>query len=313
MSRIIATGAYLPEQIYTNDELIEKFQLDSSDEWIVQRTGIKQRHVGAPEEEVSDIAYKAVVDAIKKINGEIIDQINLVVVATMSSGGPTPSIANQVIERLEANNAWGFDVSSACSGFVAALEVAEKVSAHYTSGYTLVIGAEKMSQILDFTDRSTCVLFGDGGGAVVIKNDGSELLDYQSDIHSKPDPKRSIQVAPKELKPTMTMTGRDVFNFVNRTVIKSLIEFTRDIPEYDYLVFHQANSRLIDIIAKKMKVSVEEIPTNIQKVANLSAGSIPVLLNQLVEDGDIRLDGTQSVVLCGFGGGLTWGQSYFKL
>lgn len=309
MSKLIATGSYLPEQLLTNDQLIEKFQIDSSHEWIEQRSGITQRHFAYDDETTADIATKAAENLLTKVDSGIVQEIKLIIVATMSANGPTPSVANQVQAALGIKDAWGFDVSGACSGFVMALDIAEQMSRSKTDGYTLVIGAEKMSQILDFSDRSTSVLFGDGAGAVLIKHDGQGLPDYQSELHAMEDEKLSIAVNPNaDGRNVMSMLGRDVFNFVNRTVVKSLGNFiSENVEDYDYLVSHQANQRLLDIIAKKLKISEDKIPSNIAKVANLSAGSIPVLLDNLVETNEIRLNGSQKIVMCGFGGGLAWG------
>lgn len=315
MSKLIATGSYLPETVLTNDQLIEQFQIDSSHEWIEQRSGITQRYFALKDETVANLATKAAQDLLSKLETDVVQEIKLIVVATMSANAPTPSVANQVQAALGINDAWGFDVSGACSGFVMALDIAEQMSRSKSEGYTLVIGAEKMSQILDFSDRSTAVLFGDGAGAVLIKHDGTGLPNYQSELHAIEDDKLSIAVNPNaEGKNVMSMLGRDVFNFVNRTVIKSLGNFmTERVENYDYLICHQANQRLLDIIVKKLKISQTQIPSNISKVANLSAASIPVLLDELVKDNKLALDGSQTIVMCGFGGGLAWGNISIKL
>ncbi len=306
MSKIIATGSYLPVKSVTNSQLISETAIDSSDEWIVQRTGIKQRHFASAEETVSDLAIKSAEDLLNKLDADISQEISLIIVATMSSHSPTPSVASQVQAALGSKTSWAFDVNGACSGFVMALELAEKLSRQESTGYSLVIGAEKMSDILNFDDRSSSVLFGDGAGAILIKNDGEGLEQYQSELNSIPDPKKSIHLAPQEL---MTMEGRSVFDFVLRKVIPSLNAFVKKrVGSFDYLISHQANYRLIEMIAKKLKVSSEQIPTNIDEVANTSAASIPILLNKLVNNKKIRLDGTQKIVFVGYGGGLAWCQ-----
>lgn len=310
MSRIVATGSYLPEKVVTNTELIQESGIDSSDEWITQRTGISQRHFASVEETVSDIATQAAQNLFKQLDKDVIDDIQLIIVATMSSRLPTPSVASQVQEALGISKALSFDINGACSGFIMALEVAEKLSRSYVSGYTLVIGAEKMSDILNFSDRSTSILFGDGAGAVLIENDGEGLQNYKSSLTSIPDAEKSIHV-PSENKSTnhMTMDGRSVFNFVLRNVIPSLAEFIKDeVGSFDYLISHQANYRFLEIIAKKLKVSLDKIPANIANAANTSAGSIPILLDELVKKDDIQLNGEQTIVFVGYGGGLAWGQ-----
>lgn len=309
MSRIIATGSYLPEKVVTNTELIETTGIDSSGEWITQRTGIRQRYFASEEETVSDVAVKAAQNLLDSLDEEIVNDIQLIIVATMSSRLPTPSVASQVQRALGVQEAWAFDISGACSGFVMAMEVAEKLSADKKSGYTLVIGAEKMSDILNFEDRGTSILFGDGAGAVLIAHDGEGLPEYHSELISIPDEVDSICVATKETAGLMTMEGRAVFNFVLRNVIPSLSRFIdKHVGTFDYLISHQANYRFIEIIAKKLKVDISKIPANIDKVANTSAGSIPILLDHLVKDGSIQLNQQQKVVMVGYGAGLAWGQ-----
>ncbi|UUX34262.1 beta-ketoacyl-ACP synthase 3 [Fundicoccus culcitae] len=314
MSKIIATGSYLPSNYYSNTDLITKYNIDSSHEWIQQRSGIEGRYLADTDESVGSLAIEASKALLAKVDSDIMAEIRFIVVASMSSFSPTPSLANQVQAAIGATNAWTVDVNAACSGFVMALELANQVSRNYASGYTLVIGAEKMSDILNFEDRSTAVLFGDGAGALLLKNDGEQLTDYQHYLASASDDALSIHLEQTGDNYYLTMLGREVFNFVNRTVISSLSDFIAEHHlSYDYLVCHQANQRLLDLFAKKLKISHDKIPSNIQKVANTSAGSIPILLDQMVTEQLIRLDGTQSIILSGFGGGLSWGHLYFKL
>lgn len=310
MSKIVATGSYLPKRVVTNTEFIQQTGIDSSDDWITQRTGIQQRHFASEDEKVSDIAVKAIKNLLATLDKDVVDQIDLIIVATMSSRLPTPSVASQVQRALYIPQAWAFDVSGACSGFVMALELAEKLSRDKKSGYSLVVGTEKMSDILDFKDRGTSILFGDGAGAVLIAHDGKGLPNYQSEMISIPDPKNAIYVEnEKETKGLMTMDGRSVFNFVLRQVIPSLSDFIENkVENLDYLISHQANYRFIEILSKKLSIPVEKIPTNIAQTANTSAGSIPILLDQMVKEKNIHLNGSQKVVFVGYGGGLAWGQ-----
>lgn len=314
MSKIVATGSYLPANYYSNTDLINKYAIDSSHEWIQQRSGIEGRYLANDDESVGDIAIKAGQNLLSKLNHDISKEISFIVVASMSSFSPTPSLANQVQAALGATNAWAVDINAACSGFIMALELANQVSRNYSNGYTLVIGAEKMSNILNFEDRSTAVLFGDGAGAVLIKNDGQQLKGYQHYLATASDEALSIHLKRQEEKFFLTMLGRDVFNFVNRTVVNSLQDFI-EIHQlsFDYLICHQANQRLLDIFAKKLKISMDKIPSNIKDVANTSAGSIPILIDQMVTDNLLKLDGTQKVILSGFGGGLSWGHLYFEI
>ncbi|MCW6653339.1 beta-ketoacyl-ACP synthase 3 [Aerococcaceae bacterium NML210727] len=314
MSRIIATGAYLPNEAITNEALIARYQLDSSDDWIVQRSGIRQRFF-AGEESLGSLAIKAAQDLLATVDDDIRTQIRHIIVATMSARTETPSIACQVQAGIEASNAWAFDVNGACSGFIMALDIVNALSQTQATGYTLVIGAEKMSQIIDFSDRSTAVLFGDGAGAVLIEHDGQPLLGYKGELHSVKDERNSIVVqATAKSDPVMAMEGREVFNFVKRTVIRSLGEFIANhVADYDYLIPHQANQRLMDLMSMQLGIDKQKIASNIAQTANTSAASIPLLLNQLVETSKILLSGEQAVVLTGFGGGLSWGHIYLHL
>lgn len=308
MSRIVKIGSYLPSIQMTNDALIKHYKLESDHEWIKQRTGIEHRYFGSSEETVSFMAYKAVENLLSELNEDIREDIRLIIVASMSSKLPTPSIANQVQTMIGATKAWGFDINGACSAFVMAMDIAEKFANQYNEGYTLVIGTEKMSDILNFSDRGSCILFGDGSGAFLIKNDGQSFKNFRSELHTAPDEHDAIVVKQSnDLK--MTMQGREVFNFVSRTVIKSLRNFVaEDTTQSEYIICHQANQRLLDIITKKLDVDSCIVPSNIQSVANLSAASIPVLCHELVKKNKLRLDETQHVTICGFGGGLAWGQ-----
>jgi len=208
-----------------------------------------------------------------------------------------------------------FALSGACSGCVVAMEVANRLAASQTQGYTLVIGAEKMSQIVDLTDRTTAVLFGDGAGAVLIQHDGQELSGYASQVFAQGTGGAAIEVhEASDGQWAMQMQGRDVFNFVKRTVIKTLANFIEQNDfDIDYLICHQANQRLLNLIADKLSLEESKVPANIAQAANTSAGSIPILLDQLVRDGRLRLDGTQSIILSGFGAGLAWGHLHLSI
>ncbi|MDO4432347.1 MAG: beta-ketoacyl-ACP synthase 3 [Aerococcaceae bacterium] len=316
MSRIIATGAFLPEKVMTNDQFVQQFALESTNEWIVQRTGIEQRHMASAEQTVATLAIEATKDLLQHVAPEIVPQIQHIIVATMSAKLATPSIACQVQAAIGAPNAWAFDLNGACSGFVMALDVANHLSKMQPTGYTLVIGAEKMTDILDLTDRSTAVLFGDGAGAVLIEHDGTALPDYQSTLHVSLEHQDAIATRENDAHAIhLHMQGRDVFNFVNRTVIASLEQFihTHHLEDYEYLICHQANQRLLDLFAKQLNIAPEKVLSNIQKVANTSAASIPILIHQSVQNGTLKLDGTQSVILSGFGGGLAWGHIHAKI
>lgn len=313
MSQIIATGSYLPDHYVSNDALIEQTQIDSSHEWIKQRTGISGRHFVKGQQTVADLAINAAKKLLKSVKEDISKQIQYIVVASMSNQGLTPNIASHVQGAIEATQAWAFDLNGACNGFVMALEVANCLSRTQSSGYTLVIGAEAMSQIMDFTDRSVCILFGDGAGAVLIKHDGMPLKGYRSQIHSQFDEQKAIEVP--ILRPhrgVMKMKGREVFNFVNRQVIPDLKEFVANVS-FDYLISHQANERLLALFSKQLHLISSTIPQNIEHVGNMSAASIPVLMDEMVQKKQLYLDQSKTVVFVGFGGGLSWGFIQMKL
>lgn len=307
MSQIIKINSYLPEDLVTNQELISRYNLDSSDEWIYQRTGIKTRYFANQSQTVADLAIEATKRLLSECDSSIVLKIKLIIVATMSSKLPTPSVANQVQAAIQAENAWGFDINGACSAFVSALDIAEKFACTYDDCYTLVIGAEKMSDILNFEDRGSCILFGDGAGAILIKNTASSFKKYRSELYATDQNAEAIALGSKT-NHLMTMQGKEVFNFVGRTVVQSLKQFIEhDLIESKFMICHQANQRLLDLIGKKLNISNESIPSNITQVANLSAASIPVLMHQLVQQKQLLLDETIHVTLCGFGGGLAWG------
>jgi len=217
--------------------------------------------------------------------------------------------------NLGIAEAWGFDISGACSGFTIAVDIAERMSRTYESGYVLVIGADKMSQILDLSDRTSSIIFGDGAGGLLIACDGAGLPGYRSQLVALEDTKNAItldKTVPD--RQHLTMLGRDVFNFVVRAVIPGLAKFIDELNEsYDYVLSHQANDRLLDVMSQKLGIDRQQIPANIAEVANTSSASIPILLDDLVQAGTITLSGQQQIVMVGFGGGLAYGINYFKL
>lgn len=314
MGKIIASGSYLPRNHPSNEDLIAEFGLDSSSEWIEQRTGIKYRHLASPEEDPVKMAVEAGRACLKKLSEDIRSQISCVIVASMSAPLTTPNIASQIIGHLQLDQAWGFDVNAACSGFVLALDIANSLIQKESEGYCLVIASEKMSQIIDFQDRSTCVLFGDGAGALLIKQDGQGLKNYQSQIFTQAKGQEALRVLDKPSgQAVLTMEGRQVFNFVLRKVMPDLKDFASDHDDYDFIVSHQANARFLDMMEKKLSLDSSRLPTNIDQVANMSAASIPVLMDQMVEAGQLSLSGQQKLILCGFGAGLTWALAYFEI
>lgn len=314
--KITATARYLPEKVVTNDDLAE--WMDTSDEWIQSRTGIKQRHI-AESENTSDMCIKVAEKLIDKAQIDP-ESLDFIIVATMSPDYTSPSVACLVQGKLGAKKAMAFDVTAACAGFIYALATAENFM---RSGMKrgIVIGGEKISKLLDWQDRSSAVLFGDGAAGVLLeassepsiikqmlRSDGERALALTSGFRQNSN---IFHEAP-EASTTLAMDGRGIWNFAMNDVTKSLKEFIGD-ESVDYYLLHQANKRIIEKIARKMSEPIEKFPMNLMDYGNTSAASIPILLDELVEDQTLSLDGTQKVVLTGYGGGLAWGNLLIQL
>ena len=307
---------YSPTQVISNQDLSER--MDTSDEWIASRTGIRKRHISQTET-TSDLAAEVANRLLKK-SGLAAEQLDFIFVATISPDSMMPSTAARVQAKVGADKAFAFDVTAACSGFVFALATAEKFirSGQYKRG--LVIGSETLSKVIDWEDRTTAVLFGDGAGGVLLESseqqtflaeslytDGSRGEVLQSSFVGLSSPYSNKEVDHKYL----SMDGRAVFDFAIRDVAKSIQSLLATAPvavdEIDYFFLHQANDRILDKIAKKIGVPREKLPANMMEYGNTSAASIPILLSECVDQGLIKLDGSQTILLSGFGGGLTWG------
>jgi 3-oxoacyl-[acyl-carrier-protein] synthase-3 len=314
---ITATASVLPEKIITNDDLSK--MMDTSDEWISSRTGIKQRRC-VTDQETSDLCYLVAEQLIKKRNIDPVE-LDFIIVATMSPDFATPSVAVQVQGKLGAIKAFAFDISAACSGFVYALSLAEKMI-RCGSSKGLVIGGETLSKMIDWSDRSTAVLFGDGAGGILLEAgpkqkliaehlaaDGTRGTALTAGYHSNHSPVYSKN---SESSFYLKMIGRDIFDFAVRDVAKNIKDITQNVP-IDYLLLHQANLRIIEKIARKVKIPQEKFLTNMDKYGNTSAASIPILLDEAVASGKIKLGQKQKVVFTGYGGGLTWGSILMEL
>ncbi len=314
-SKILYTGSYVPERIVTNDELSEI--VDTNDEWISSRTGIKRRHVSNGEN-ASDLATKTAENILKKGNIDPLD-IELIIVATVSSDFSTPSTACLVQANIGAKNAVAFDVTAACSGFVYALSVADKFIKTGVYKNVLVIGTEVLSKITDWTDRTTCVLFGDGSAGVLLErsenggiiaedigSDGEKGMSLTASNIVASNAFNDVEKAPRSC---ISMDGRAIFQFATREIPKSIekvIEKTGiDRNEIKYVVPHQANSRIIEIISKKTNIPMDKFYINMENYGNTSSASIPIALNEMVESGMIERG--DKILITGFGGGLTWG------
>lgn len=313
--KITATARYLPKNIVTNDELAQ--WMDTSDEWIQSRTGIKQRHI-AEEENTSDLCTEVARKLLAKAQIDAAS-LDFIIVATMSPDYSSPSVACQVQGRIGANQAMAFDLAAACAGFVYALATAENfIRTGLKRG--LVIGGEKTSKLINWEDRSTAVLFGDGAAGVLLESDNKPSITRQM---LRADGERSNSLV-AGFRPTktkfhqeddqagLTMDGRGIWNFALNDVVKDLQAFVKEEP-IDLYLFHQANRRIIEKMAKKLKEPIEKFPMNLANYGNTSAASIPILLDELVEAGSIHLNGTQKVVLTGYGGGLAWGNLLLEL
>lgn len=315
---IIGTGSYVPEKVITNFDM-EKI-VETSDEWIQTRTGIKERRVVAEGQFTSDMAAEAAKRAIEdaKLDKEDID---VIVLATMSPDYPTPATACVVQAKLGCDEIPAFDVSAACSGFIYGLSIAYGFVNSGLYKNVLVIGAEAMSRVLDWTDRSTCVLFGDGAGAAVVSrvDEGSGIKGFE--LGSKGEGARHLIIpAGGSVKPStqetvasgeefIKMEGSDVFKFAVRKMPEISEKLVGDLgmsmDEIDLMVPHQANMRIIDAASKKINIDKEKIIINLDRYGNMSAASIAVALDEAAKSG--RLKKGDKALLVGFGGGLTWG------
>jgi len=318
-SQVAGCGAYLPERIITNHELATR--LDTSDEWIRQRTGIGERRVAAPGELTSDLAFRAAQRALANagMNGNDLD---LLVLATATPDNTFPATATKVQARLGMTRCTAFDVQAVCAGFIFALSVADNAVRLGQSRTALVIGAETFSRILDWEDRGTCVLFGDGAGAIVLKAVPATAPEsrYVLSSHLHSDGRQYdilyVDGGPSSTRDTgyLRMEGREVFRQAVQRLSEAVDEALRfnDLTpsDIDWLVPHQANSRIIDGVGRKLGLSAENIVTTIERHANTSAASIPLALETAVADG--RIKPGHLVLMEALGGGLSWGASLVR-
>ncbi len=319
-SRIAGTGSYLPEKVLTNDDLSKI--VETSDEWIATRTGIRQRHVAAEGETTGDLAYHAAVRALEAAGVEA-SELDLIVLGTTTPDIIFPSTACLVQHRLGANGCPAFDVNAACSGFIYALSVADKFIQSGTVKTALVIGAETLTRMLDWTDRSTCVLFGDGAGAVVLKADREAGI-LSTHLHADGGKKEllynpvgvSVGFKPEEHNAgvKVMMAGNDVFKHAVKAldaVVEETLEANGlDRSEIDWLIPHQANLRIIELTAKRLDMPMEKVVVTVDRHGNTSSGSVPLALDEAVRSG--RVQRGQLVLLEAFGGGFTWGSALLR-
>ncbi|MCA9921499.1 MAG: ketoacyl-ACP synthase III [Anaerolineales bacterium] len=327
-AHIVGWGSYMPERVLTNHDLAQI--VTTSDEWIFTRTGIRERRIAGERETTATLAFEAAARALAVADLPP-SQVDLIIVATSTPEYIFPSTASRVQDYLGATKAGAFDLSAACSGFVYALSMAADSIAAGSVRNAIVIGAETMSRVLNWQDRSTCILFGDGAGAVVLKgssipggllgavlrSDGSggDMLSLPAVYHN-PMPMMGPEFLSRNghRKNTIDMNGRQVFRFATRVVSDSIEDVVKKsgltIDKVDLIVPHQANVRIIETAAKRLNIPNEKFYLNLHRAGNTSAASIPIALCDAVQDGRLRPD--NNIVFVGFGGGLTWGAAVVK-
>lgn len=320
---IVGVGSYVPERVLTNADL-EKL-VDTSDDWITTRTGIKERRLAAPNEYTSDLASKAAMRAIEMAGIEP-NQIDLIIVATITPDMPFPSTACLVQKKIGAKRAAAFDIEAACSGFIFALEIGQQFIMSRTYDTVLVIGAEKLSSIIDWTDRNTCVLFGDGAGAAILQNranshglltacmgaDGTkaELLLMPGGGSRCPASAESVAARLHYLRMDGKETFKNAVNAMLTAAQESLRRCEIDITKIKCVIPHQANRRIIDAVGERLGAHSDQLFINLHKYGNTSAASVAIALDEAVQSG--RVQKGDLLLLIVFGAGLTWGAAVIE-
>ncbi len=315
-ARIVGTGSYLPEQIVTNNDLAQR--IDTSDEWIASRTGIRQRHIAQPEQLTSDLALIAIERALESA-GVAREEVDLLIVATTTPDNIFPSTACLLQERLGVHGFPAFDVQAVCAGFVYALATANAMIKSGVAKCAVVVGAEKLSNLINWEDRATCVLFGDGAGAVVLKaSDEPGILHAQLHADGRYNgilkAEGRVKQGAVDGNPWIYMEGNAVFKFAVRALAdvaeQTLAAAGLEKSDIDWLVPHQANLRIIESTAKHLQLPMEQVIVTVDKHGNTSAASIPLALDEGVKSG--RIQPGQTLLLEGIGGGFAWGSVLLK-
>ncbi len=310
-AKIVATGSYVPTKIVTNSDLCK--EVDTSNEWIIERTGIKQRHIADPSEFTSDLAFKASQNLLKNCSIKA-DEIDMIIVATTSPDLTFPSTACILQNKLKATKAFCFDVQAVCSGFVYALTIANNFIQNGSIKRALVVGSETLSRIVDWQDRNTCVLFGDGAGAVMLEASTAEncgIISYS--LHSEGSLTDILKTSGgssfNQKAGFIEMSGREVFKHavekMTNSVLETLKKVDLKVEDIDWLIPHQANLRILNLVAERLKIPLEKVIITVENHANTSAASIPLALdfanrNHKIKKGDL-------IMFEALGGGLTWG------
>ena len=317
--KICGTGSYVPPHVMDNDDMAKL--VDTNDEWIRERTGIARRHV-AEQETTSFMAGQAALRAVEQ-SGIAPEEIDMIIVATSSSETIYPCAACEVQKTIGAVNAAGYDLNAACTGFVLGFNAAQAYISAGMCRTVLVVGAESMSHMIDWTDRSTCILFGDGAGAVLLRaeEDGAPVW---TAAHSdgKKGPaltglsrhRRDWNLEEEDKEAYIHMDGQAVFKFAVRKVpeiIEEILEKSGvSADEIDYFILHQANRRIIEAVAKRLKIDISRFPMDLEEYANTSAATVPILLDEMNRQGMFRKG--HKLILAGFGAGLTWAGCLFE-
>ncbi len=323
MIQIISTGSFLPERILTNKDL--ERMVETSDEWITSRTGIKERHIAKDNEATSDLAYKASRVALEKA-GVLVDDIDLIIVATITPDMIFPSTACVLQEKLGAKNCTAFDINAACTGFIYGLVIAQQFLQTDFAKTVLLVASDTLSKITDWQDRSTCVLFGDGAGAVILQKSSSAQGILSSSLYADGKYGNLLNLpAGGSLLPASHKTVDERLHFVKmkgnetfKVAVPSMANAALDalkkaglsIEDIKFLIPHQANIRIIQAVAKRLDLPLEKVFVNIDRVGNTSGASIAIALDELVSSG--RLSSGDIIELVAFGGGFTWGASVIR-
>ncbi|HAT4308019.1 TPA: ketoacyl-ACP synthase III [Clostridium perfringens] len=321
-AKMIGFGLYTPKNLVENERLQEF--LETSDEWIRTRTGIERRYISL-DENTSDLAVEASKKALSQA-GLSAEDIDLIILATVTPDNFTPSTACIVQDKLGAKNAWAFDINAACTGFIYALKLGKSLIRSGEAKNALIIGAETLSKALNWEDRGSCVLFGDGAGATVLTSTeedcGIKCVNVKSD-GSKGDslviqglPLNSPFKDRKEVSENyINMNGREIFKFATKVMEESIVDILEKenikIEEIDAIIPHQANLRIIDYVGKRLGIPRKKFVTNLQNYGNTSGASIPIALCEAIDDGKVKRG--DNIIMVGFGGGLTWGAALIKL
>jgi 3-oxoacyl-[acyl-carrier-protein] synthase-3 len=322
-SRIVSVGSYLPQRILSNVEL--ESMVDTSDEWITERTGIKERRIAGEGQSTSDLAYEASLIALERA-GMKADDIDMIIVATITGDMPFPSTACFLQNKLGASRAVGFDINATCSGFLYALYIADGFIRSGMKSRILVVGAEVLSRVTDWKDRTTCILFGDGAGAAIVEGTSEDRGIISMSIHSDGSMWELIHIpgggsrnpaSPYTLKNEMhyiRMKGNETFKVAVRTLeevaVNTLADNGIDPSQLSLLVPHQANLRIIQATADRLNLPMEKVFLNLERYGNTSAASIPIALDEALTTGRIRRG--DYILLEAFGGGLTWASALVK-